>query len=83
MDKMLKRELISIALSLENKITEDNNAMLQEICKFNDNLAKLKAELVVNKRVNSELCEKNCDNETTVLGKCSVLKKNTWNTSRS
>ena len=58
LDKMLKRELIPIVLSLQNKITEDNNAMLQEMRKFNDNFAKLQAELVVTKRVNSELCKR-------------------------
>ena len=41
LDKMLKRELIPIVLSLQNKISEDNNAMLQEMRKFNDNFAKL------------------------------------------
>ena len=44
LDKMLKRELIPIVLSLQNKTTEDNNAMLQEKRKFNDNFAKLQAE---------------------------------------
>ena len=58
LDKMLKRELIPIVLSLQNKITEDNNAMLQEMRKFNDNFAKLQVELVVTKCVNSELCKK-------------------------
>ena len=58
LNKMLKRELIPIVLSLQNKITEDNNAMLQEMRKFNDNFAKLEAELVVNNRVNSELCKR-------------------------
>ena len=58
LDKMLKRELIPIVLSLQNKITEDNNAMLQEMRKFNNNFAKLQAELVVTKRVNSELCKR-------------------------
>ena len=58
LDKILKIELIPIVLSLQNKITEDNNAMLQEMRKFNDNFAKLEAELVVNKRVNSELCKR-------------------------
>ena len=53
LDKMLKRELIPIVLSLQNKITEDNNA----IHKFNDNFAKLQAELVT-RRVNSELCKR-------------------------
>ena len=32
--------------------------MLQEIRKFNDNFAKFQAELVVTKRVNSELCKR-------------------------
>ena len=48
---MLKRELIPIVLLLQNKITEDNNVMLQEMRKFNENFAKLQAELVVTKRV--------------------------------
>ena len=54
---MLKRDLIPIVLSLQNKITEDN-AMLQEMRKFNDNFAKRQAEIVVTKRVNSELCKR-------------------------
>ena len=56
--KMLKRELIPIVLLLQNKITEDNNVMLQEMRKFNENFAKLQAEVVVSKRVNSELCKR-------------------------
>ena len=32
--------------------------MLQEMCKFNNNFAKLQAELVVTKRVSSELCKR-------------------------
>ena len=58
MDKMLKRELIPIVLSLQNKITENNNTILQEMCKSNDNFVKLEAELVVNKRVKSKLCKR-------------------------
>ena len=56
--KMLKRELIPIVLSLQNKITEDNNAMLQGMRMFNHNFAILQAELVVTKRVNSGLCKR-------------------------
>ena len=36
LDKMLKRELIPIVLSLPNKIIEDNNVKLQEMHKYND-----------------------------------------------
>ena len=32
--------------------------MLQEMRKFNDNFAKRQAEIVVTKRVNSELCKR-------------------------
>ena len=53
---MLKRELIPIALSLQNKITVDKDAKGED--KFNDNFAKFQAELVVTKRVNSEFCER-------------------------
>ena len=53
---MLKRELIPIALSLQNKITVDKDAKDED--KFNDNFAKFQAELVVTKRVNSELCKR-------------------------
>ena len=58
LDKMLKKELIPIVLPLQNKITEDNNTMLQQMRKFNDNFAKLEAELVVNKLLNSGLCKR-------------------------
>ena len=59
LDRMLKRELVPIVLSLQNKTTEENKAMLQEMRKFNNNFAtKLEAELAVNKRVNSELCRR-------------------------
>ena len=55
LEKMLQRELIPIVLSLQNKITEDNNAVLQEMNKFNNNFIKLQAGLVATKRVNSDL----------------------------
>ena len=45
-------------MSLQNKITENNNTILQEMCKSNDNFVKLEAELVVNKRVKSKLCKR-------------------------
>ena len=58
LDKMLKKELIPIVLSLQNKIIEDNNTMLQQMRNFNNNFAKLEAELVVNKLLNSGLCKR-------------------------
>ena len=47
--------------------------MLQEMHKFNYNFAKPEAELVVTKRVNSELCKRIVTMER--LGKYPVLKK--------
>ena len=58
LDKMLKRELILIIQSLQNKINEDNSGMLQEMRKLNNNFAKLEVELVVTKRVIGELCKR-------------------------
>ena len=58
LDKTMKRELIPIVLSFQNKITENNNVIFQEMRKFNDNFVKLEAELVINKRVSSKLCKK-------------------------
>ena len=58
LDKVLKRELIPIVLSLQIKMTEDNSAMFQEMRKLNDNFAKLQAEQVAIKGVNSELCKR-------------------------
>ena len=56
LEKMLKRDLTTIVQSLQNKITDDKNDMFQEILKFNNNFAKLSPELIVTKKVNSELC---------------------------
>ena len=58
MTKMMKREIILIVLSLQNKIAEDNNVMLQEMRKFMDNFTKSEADLVVNKRLNSEVSKR-------------------------
>ena len=49
---------MSTMLQYTEEATEDKNAMLQEMRNFNDNSAKLETELVVNKRVNSELSKK-------------------------
>ena len=86
LERMLKRNLILIFLSLQNTMTEDNNSVLQEMHKFKDNFTKLQVELVVTQRVNSEPCKKN-DNGVSVQGKYLVLKnrmfRGGWNTSTS
>ena len=62
LDKLLKRELIPIVLSLEehkrslqDRMSEVNNEVVEEMHKFNENFSKLQSELSVAKRVNNEL----------------------------
>ena len=47
--------MIPIALSLQNKLDQANNKMLEEIRKLNGNFYKLKSEFSVAKQVNSLL----------------------------
>ena len=56
LDKLLKRELIPIFLSLEeqnrslqSRISEVNNEVVEEIRKFNENFSKLQSELSIAK----------------------------------
>ena len=62
LDKLLKRELIPIFLSIEeqnrslqSRMSEVNNGLVEEMRKLNENLSKFKSELSVAKRVNTEL----------------------------
>ena len=50
-----KKEMISIVLSLQNKLDQANNKVLEEIRKLSDNFSKLESELSVTKQVNSLL----------------------------
>ena len=47
--------MIPIVLSLQNKLNQANNKVLEEICKLNDNFFMLESELSVTKQVNSLL----------------------------
>ena len=62
LDKLLKRELIPIVLSLEEHnsslqkgTSEVNNEVVEEMSKFNGNFSKLQSGLSIMKRVNTEL----------------------------
>ena len=62
LDKLLKRELIPIVLSLEeqnrslqSRMSEVNNEVVEKMRKFNENSSKLQSELSIDKRVNTEL----------------------------
>ena len=50
-----KKDMIPILLSLQNKLDQANNKVLEEIRKLNDNFSKLESELSVTKQVNSLL----------------------------
>ena len=65
LDKLLKRDLISIVLSLEeqkrslqSRMSEVNNEVVEEMRKFNENVSKLQSELSIAKRVNTELTKR-------------------------
>ena len=65
LDKLLKRELIPIVLSLEeqnrslqSRMSEVNNEVVEEMRKFNENFSRLQSELSIAKRVNTELAKR-------------------------
>ena len=65
-DKLSKKELIGITLSLQNKVeqyTNVNNDALEEIRKFNENFVKLESEINIVKKVNTLLNKRVIDME--------------------
>ena len=65
LDKLLKRELIPIVLSLEeqnrslqNSMSEVNNKVVEEMRKFNENFFNLQSELFIAKRPDTELTKR-------------------------
>ena len=58
LDKLLKKDLISIVVSQQTEMDAANSEIMDQIRKFNENLEKLKSELIVVKQVNSVLSEK-------------------------
>ena len=49
LDKLLKKDLISILLSQQTEMDAANNKIMDQICKFNENFEKLQSELTVAK----------------------------------
>ena len=67
LDKILKREFIPIVLSLEehnrssqNRMSEMNNEVVEEMRKFNENFSKLQSELCIAKHVNTDCMFLSC-----------------------
>ena len=61
--KLLKKDLISIILSQQRKIAQDNIGWWDEICKLNDNFSKLEADLTVAKNISNLLSQRVVDLE--------------------
>ena len=55
LDKLRKQDLIPIVLSLQSKLEDKDNTVLEEVRKLNDSISKLHAELAVTKNVNNLL----------------------------
>ena len=55
LDKLSKKNVLEIGLALQDNVESGNIEILEENCKLNDNFKKLEGELIVSKKVNSEL----------------------------
>ena len=53
LDKLRKQDLIPIALSLQSKLKDKDNTVLEEVCKLNESILKLHAELALTKNANN------------------------------
>ena len=49
LDKLLKKDLISLVLSQQTKIYAANRKIMDQVRKFNENFEKLQSELTVTK----------------------------------
>ena len=66
LDKLSKKELIGITLSLQNKVEQYANVKndtLEEIHKFNENFVKLESEINIVKKFNTLLNKRAIDME--------------------
>ena len=66
LDKLYKKDLIPIVLSLQNKLDEANNStteLLDDIRKLNDKFDKLQSDVCVKKNVNNWLASRLVDIE--------------------
>ena len=63
LDKLLKKDLISIILTQQRKIDQDNIGWLDEIRKINDHFSKLEADVTIAKNINNLLSQRVVDLE--------------------
>ena len=55
LDKLRKQDLIPIVLTLQSKLEDKDNPVLEEVRKLNDSVSQLCSELAVTKNVNDLL----------------------------
>ena len=55
LDKLRKQDFIPIVLSVQSKLEDKDNTVLEEVRKLNDSISKLHAELAVTKNLNNLL----------------------------
>ena len=54
-NNLRKQDIMSIVLSLQNKLEDKDSTVLEEVCKLNESVSKLHSELAVTKNVNNLL----------------------------
>ena len=67
LEKLRKQDLIPVVLSLQSKVEDKGNAVLEDVCKLKESTPKLHAELAVTKNVNNLL-----------LTRLSTLERQCW-----
>ena len=67
LDTTRKQDLISIVLSLQSKLDEANNKVLEEVRNLSDTITKLSSELSITKNVN-----------TLLLSRLATLERQCW-----
>ena len=74
-DKLRKQDLISIVLSLQNKLDEANNEANNKVL---EEVRKLSSELFITKNVNTLLSSRLVTLERQCLQKHSIQDENVW-----
>ena len=74
LDKLDKRELIGMVISLQSKETEKNDLVLEELRELNDKFSQHESENVVIKQANSLLSKRLVDMERQCLANAQYPK---------
>ena len=75
LDKLLKKDLISIILSQQRKIDQDNIGWLDESRKLNYNFSKLEADVKIAKKINNLLSQRVVDLERQCWANTQYLRR--------